>query len=386
MTPPSNSIVPADAKTTELVCSIANRFAVQGEFVCGEEINSGHINSTYRATYQQTDGTQQRYIIQAINRNVFKDPYAVMNNVEKVTRHINSRVLRLKKDLGGQTLNLFPAREGGSWIEDENGTVWRCYNNIEGCVTYDVVENTRQAYQAARAFGSFQDLVSDLPADKIIETIPNFHHTRQRYAKLMEVAAADPVGRLDSVRTEFDFIRERENLVGILLDLQASGAIPLRVTHNDTKINNVMLDDATGGTVAVIDLDTIMPGLPLYDFGEMVRTSASSTLEDDPEPANMHVRLPLFRALVQGYLRSAVGGVLNATERAHLGFSGKLMTYENGIRFLTDYLQGDIYYKIRHPRHNLDRCRTQFALVRSIEQSASEMTAIVAEVEKTIGR
>jgi aminoglycoside phosphotransferase (APT) family kinase protein len=156
--------------------------------------------------------------------------------------------------------------------------------------------------------------------------------------------------------------------------------LPERVTHNDTKINNVLLDDATQRAVAVIDHDTIMPGLPLYDFGEMVRTSASSTAEDDPDAGNMHVKLPQFRALVEGYLSSAVGGVLNATERAHLGFAGKLMTYENGIRFLTDYLQGDTYYKIKHPRHNLDRTRTQFALVRSIEKEADAMAKIVREV------
>lgn len=381
MTPPSNSILPADSKTQELVSSIGNRFAVKGVFVCGEEINSGHINSTYRATYQQTDGTQQRYIIQAINRNVFKDPYAVMHNVEKVTRHINSRVLRLKKDLGGQTLNLFPAREGGSWIEDQNGTVWRCYNNIEDCVTYDVVENTRQAYQAARAFGSFQDLVSDLPAGDIIETIPNFHHTRQRYAKLMEVAAADPVGRLDSVRAEFDFIHDRENLVGILLDLQASGAIPVRVTHNDTKINNVMIDASTDEAVCVIDLDTVMPGLALYDFGDMVRSATSPAAEDEKDLSKVQMQMPMFEALVEGYLYAA-GSFINDVEVEHLVHSGKLITLELSIRFLTDYLEGDLYFKTHRPGHNLDRCRTQLALVKRIEERESEMKAFVRKVRK----
>ena len=184
-------------------------------------------------------------------------------------------------------------------------------------------------------------------------------------------------GLAREVAAEIDFAFSREADADVLLSFLARGEISERVTHNDTKINNVMLDDATGATVAVIDLDTIMPGLPLYDFGEMVRTSASSTYEDDPEAGNMHVVLPPFRALVEGYLASEVGGVLNAIERAHLGFAGKLMAYENGLRFLTDYLQGDTYYKIKHPRHNLDRCRTQFALVRSIESKKGEMDAII---------
>jgi hypothetical protein len=381
MTPPSAPVVPNDAKIQELVFRIGNQFAVQGVFVSGEEIISGHINSTYRATYQHADGSGQRYIIQAINRNVFKDPYAVMNNVEKVTRHINARVLRLKRDLGGQTLNLFPARKGGSWIEDENGVVWRCYNHIEGCVTYDVVENTRQAYQAARAFGSFQDLISDLPPENIIETIPNFHHTRQRFARLMEVAAADPMGRLDAVRAEFEFIRDRENLVGILIDLQASGDIPVRVTHNDTKINNVMIDAATDEAVCVIDLDTVMPGLALYDFGDLVRSATSPAAEDETDLSKVQMQMPMFEALVEGYL-DAAGAFVNDVEVEHLVHAGKLMTLEVGMRFLTDHLEGDVYFKTHHPGHNLDRCRTQLTLVERIENREAEMKAFVHKVRR----
>ena len=244
----------------------------------------------------------------------------------------------------------------------------------------DRVITPAQAREAAQAFGAFQAQLADLPGGRLHETIPNFHHTRSRFEALRKAVAADAVGRAAEVRAEIDFAFAHEADADRLLGLLARGEITERVTHNDTKINNVMLDDVTGRTVAVIDLDTIMPGLPLYDFGEMVRTSASSTLEDDPEPANMHLQLPLFRALVEGYLGSPVGRVLNAVERAHLGFAGQLMTYENGIRFLADYLQGDTYYKIRHPRHNLDRCRTQFALVRSLDAAQSALAAIVAEV------
>jgi aminoglycoside phosphotransferase (APT) family kinase protein len=344
--------------------------------VLGEEIDSGHINSTYRASYRQADGSEQRYIFQAINQNVFKDPHAVMMNVERVTHHINDKVLRSKHDLGGQTLNLFPARVGGVWVEDEKGTVWRCYNHIEGCVTYDIVENARQAYQAAHAFGAFQDLVSDLDASLIAETIPDFHNTRKRYDRLMTVIASDPCGRVASVKDECDFIREREPLVDVLLDLAEAGKIPLRVTHNDTKINNVMIDAKTDEAVCVIDLDTVMPGLVLYDFGDLIRTATSPAAEDETDLSKVGMQMEMFQALVEGYL-DAAGSFLNETEARHLAFSGRLITLEVAIRFLTDYLEGDIYFKTHRPGQNLDRCRNQIQLVREIERQEAEMNAFV---------
>lgn len=375
MTPATHSHI------QELVSTIGDQFAVSGEFLLGEEIDSGHINTTYRVSYQQKDGSVQRFILQAINRQVFKDPSALMRNVEIVTRHINSRVLRRKQDLGGQTLNLFPARVGGSWIEDASGTIWRCYNFIEGCVTYDIVENTRQAYEAAHAFGAFQDLVSDLDANVILETIPDFHDTRKRFARLLEAAAADPCKRLDSVREEYDFILKREALTGILLDLLEAGKIPIRVTHNDTKINNVMIDAETDEAVCVIDLDTVMPGLALYDFGDLVRTATSPAAEDERDLSKVKMQMPMFRALVEGYL-DAAENFLNETEIAHLAHSGKLMALEVGIRFLTDHLEGDVYFKIHRENHNLDRCRTQLRLVESIEAQEAEMNAFVSERAK----
>lgn len=365
-----------DPAVQGLVANIGNQFAIQGEFVLGEEIDSGHINSTFRASYRQADGGVQRYIFQAINRNVFKDPYAVMANVERVTRHINEKVLRHKEDLGGQTLNLFPARVGGTWVEDGEGSVWRCYNHIEGCVTYNVVENRRQAYQAAHAFGAFQDLVSDLDAGGIIETIPDFHHTRKRFDRLMEVVKADPVGRAGEVVAELDFIREREALVDVLLDLAEAGKIPLRVTHNDTKINNVMIDSQSDEAVCVIDLDTVMPGLSLYDFGDLVRTATSPAAEDEPDVSKVEMRMPMFEALVEGYL-DAAGNFLNETEVRHLVFSGRLITLEVAVRFLTDYLEGDVYFKTHRAGQNLDRCRTQIQLVREIEGKEAGMNGFV---------
>ncbi|MEI7909365.1 MAG: aminoglycoside phosphotransferase family protein [Verrucomicrobiota bacterium] len=371
-----------DPQLQQLVATIGNQFAVQGEFLCGDEVDSGHINSTYCGTFRQADGSLRRYVFQLINRNVFKDPYVVMHNVERVTRHINDKVLRVKKDLGGQTLNLFPARSGGAWVEDLVGGVWRCYNFIEGCVTYDVVENTRQAYQAARAFGSFQDLVSDLDVSSIRETIPDFHHTRKRFQRLLEVAAADPHGRLAAVRAEFDFVCQREDLTAVLLDGIAAGLLPLRVTHNDTKINNVMIDAATDEAVCVIDLDTVMPGLALYDFGDLVRSATSPAAEDERDLSKVQMQMPMFEALVAGYLDSA-SAFINDTEIEHLAFAGKLMTMEVGIRFLTDHIEGDVYFKTHRPNHNLDRCRTQLKLVERIEAHEAEMNAVVRKVYQT---
>lgn len=379
---PSESPSSASSPTYQLVDRIGNQFAVQGKLVASAEIDSGHINSTYCGSYLQADGSVQRYIFQSINRNVFKDPFVVMKNVEQVTRHINSKVLRNKRDLGGQTLNLFPARTGGAWVEDTDGGVWRCYNFIEGCVTYDVVENTRQAYQAARAFGSFQDLVSDMDASLIKETIPDFHHTVKRFQRLLDVADDDPVGRLASVRAEFDFALSRQPITGVLLDAVAAGKIPVRVTHNDTKINNVMIDAESDEAVCVIDLDTVMPGLALYDFGDLVRSATSPAAEDEQDLSKVRMQMPLFEALVEGYLDSA-SEFINEVETAHLAFSGKLMTFEVGIRFLTDHLEGDVYFKTHRPDHNLDRCRTQFKLVECIESQEPAMTSFIHKVRKS---
>ncbi len=381
MTVPITPNSAANPEVLQLIEFIGNQFAISGKLIDGHEIDSGHINSTYCGSFRRTDGSVQRYIFQSINRNVFKDPYGVMENVERVTRHINSKVLRSKKDLGGQTLNLFPARAGGTWVEDADGGVWRCYNFIEGCVTYDVVENTRQAYQAARAFGSFQDLVSDLDAASLKETIPDFHHTRKRFQRLLEVAAADPLGRLAAVRAEYDFICAREEVVGLLLDEAAAGHIPLRVTHNDTKINNVMIDSESDEAVCVIDLDTVMPGLVLYDFGDLVRSATSPAAEDETDLSKVQMQMPLFEALVEGYLDSA-SEFINDVEIRYLPLSGKLMTLEVGIRFLTDHLAGDVYFKIHRPNHNLDRCRTQLKLVECIEAQEDAMNAFVRKVRK----
>lgn len=360
--------------------AISDEFAIAGNFIEGSEIDSGHINTTYMAVYELDCGTRSRYILQRINEYVFKDPLQVMRNVESVTRHINWKVLRMKQDLGGQTLHMYPARGGRSFAYGEGGGVWRCYNFIENCHTYDVVENTRQAYQAAKAFGSFQDLVSDMPLDVVTETIPDFHHTPKRYARLMEVVEADPKGRLVGVEAEVRFIKEREGLCNLLVDLAEKGELPIRITHNDTKLNNVMMDADTDEAVCVIDLDTVMPGLSLYDFGDLVRTATSPVEEDEKDLSKIEMRMPMFEALAEGYLDGC--DCLTPLEIEHLVTGGKLMTLEVGIRFLTDYLEGDEYFKTEYDNHNLVRARSQFKLLECIEEKEDEMRNFVNRVAK----
>ena len=381
MTPPTTPMRQMSPEEQDPVQHIGDQFAIEGEFVLGEEISSGHINSTYLATYELADGTRRRYILQRINEQVFKDPLAVMRNVECVTHHINWKVLRVKKDMGGQTLSLYPHKTGRFYVQGEGDGVWRCYNFFEGCQTYDLVENTRQGYEAGRAFGAFQNLVSDLPPAELVETIPDFHHTPKRFDALMLAVNDDRVDRVKGVEDELDFVRSNESVLSRFVDLQESGAVPVRITHNDTKINNVLFDIETDEAVCVIDLDTVMPGLSLYDFGDLVRTAANPVAEDERDLSLVEMRMGVFEALVEGYLSSA-GGVLNDIEIEHMAFSSRLLALELGMRFLTDHLNGDQYFRVHREGHNLDRCRTQFRLASSFELHEREMNSFVHKVAK----
>lgn len=354
---------------------VASEFAIAGEFIEGEEVHSGHINATYKATFRNDDGRIHRYIIQRINEKVFKDPLAVMRNVEMVTSHINSKVMRVKRDSGGQTLSLYPARDGSFFASGTGGGIWRCYNFIEGCRTFEVAANTRQAYQAAHAFGSFQDLVSDISVEDIEETIPDFHNTPKRYDRLMRVVDTDPRGRLAEVTAEVDFVKARKAMLSKFIDLRSRGDLPLRITHNDTKINNVMMDVESDEAVCVIDLDTVMPGLSLYDFGDLVRTAVSPAAEDERDLSKVNVRMPMFEALAEGYIDGC--HCLCDAELDNLAFAGILISLETGMRFLTDHLEGDVYFKIHQDGQNLDRARTQFRLVELLEQRQAEMESCV---------
>ncbi len=269
-------------------------------------------------------------------------------------------------------LALVPTRAGGVFHIDADGGYWRAYHFIDGAKTYDAVQAPDQAFQAARAFGEFQKLLADLPTPRLHDTIPDFHHTPKRFAALEHAIEADVAGRAATTSSEIEFALARQSMCGVLLD----AGLPERVTHNDTKINNVMLDDITGEGICVIDLDTVMPGLALYDFGDMVRTGTSPAPEDERDLSKVHLQFSFFEALARGYLSSA-GGFLTREEKHYLAFSGKLITFEIGLRFLTDYLAGDTYFKVHREGHNLDRCRTQFKLLASMEQQEEQMVRLV---------
>jgi aminoglycoside phosphotransferase (APT) family kinase protein len=354
--------------------SVARNFQIFADFQSAEPWGSGHINDTYAATYRQ-GGTAIRYLHQRINQSVFKNAVGLMENVQRVTEHLRAK-LADQPDATRRTLTLVPAVDGRMYFIDSRGECWRTYVSIENARTYDAVESAKQAYEAAKAFGRFQGLLADLPAPRLHDTIPDFHHTPKRFAALEKAVEADVANRAKMAQAEIEFALRRKPITSRLLDLQAQGVLPERTTHNDTKFNNVLLDDATQEGICVIDLDTVMPGLALYDFGDMVRTTTSPALEDEKDLSKVCMMFPLFEALVRGYLASA-GGMLNVAEKKELAFAGKLISFEIGIRFLADYLAGDVYYKVHREGHNLDRCRTQFRLIESIEAQEEAMNRLV---------
>jgi hypothetical protein len=350
-------------------------FQLEGEFLEIAPCGSGHINDTYASRFR-LNGKIVQYVHQWINQHVFKDPVRVMENIERVTGYIRQRVTEAGGDPARETLTLVPASDGRSYYQTPQGEFWRTYLFIDGARTYDTAENIHHVYSASKAFGNFQKLLGDLPGGRLHETIPDFHHTRKRFDTFLRALETDPARRACSVKPEIDFILQREAETSVVVDLLASGQIPERVTHNDTKLNNVMIDDRTGEGVCVIDLDTVMPGSVLYDFGDSVRIGASTAAEDESDLARVGFDLGRFEWLTRGYL-DAARSFLSATEIEHLAFSARLISLEQAIRFLGDYLNGDVYYKIHHPLHNLERARTQLKMVAEMEQQADAMEIIV---------
>jgi len=358
---------------------ISRQFQIYGEILHAEPCKIGHINETFAATYAQ-GGTRVRYIHQKINQNVFKDPESLMDNVTRVTSHIRSKLAkRGERDVTRKALTLVPARDGRPFHRNGDGDYWRTFFFVEGAQTYEAVQTTAQAFQAGYAFGNFQSLLVDLPGERLVETIPGFHNTRKRFAHFQRAVGEDHCNRAQSATREIEFALRHEGIVDVLLKALASGQIPERITHNDTKFNNVMLDNESGSQICVLDLDTVMPGVVLYDFGDMVRTTTSSTLEDERDLTRIQMQMPMFESLSRGYLEAA-GNFLTPAEKALLAFSGKLITFTIGLRFLTDYLAGDKYFRVHRPGHNLDRCRTQFKLMESIEQQEEAMKNLIDRI------
>jgi thiamine kinase-like enzyme len=352
-------------------------FDFPGTLVEVASYGSGHINDTRRATFRQADGSDRHYILQRINTQIFTDPDGLMDNIVNVTKYLKQKITAAGGDPDRETLTVLHTKEGHPMARTMGGKdYWRCYPFIENTVSYDLVENENDFYTVARAFGHFQMQLSDYPASTLHETIPHFHDTPNRYANFHKALAADALGRAKDAKPEIDFVLAHEKDAGALTSLLAAGKLPLRVTHNDTKLNNILLDKDTGKALCVIDLDTVMPGLVHYDFGDSIRFGASTALEDEQDLSKVHFSLELFEVFTKGFLESA-GSVLTPLEKETLPIGAKLMTLECGVRFLTDYLEGDTYFKIHRPGHNLDRCRTQFKLVQEMEEKAGQMQEVI---------
>ena len=350
---------------------ICSKFALYGDFLVAVPFGGGHVNDTFQLTFDQ-GGVRLHYVLQRINRNVFRKPEQVMENMDRVTRHLLAKIHAEKVETRKRTIRLLRTFANLTCVTDERGDVWRAYIFVENARAYDVLETPEQAFKVAQAFGEFQCNLVDLPGPRLHETIPDFHNTPKRLEALRQAIRRDPVGRERRVRREIDFIMKRADETERLLRLQAEGAIPERITHNDTKVNNILIDDLTGDGICVIDLDTVMPGLSLYDFGDMVRAGTSPAEEDEVDLAKVGMRFEMYEALYRGFLSSA-GSFLTEAERENLPFSGKLITFEIAIRFLTDYLEGDVYFKVKRPEHNLERCRNQLRMVESIEEQSKRM-------------
>lgn len=362
--------------------AVGAHFNVFGDFITAAPYGSGHINDTYLAVYNQ-GGREIRFIFQRINHNIFKQPVQLMENIERVTSHQHAKHGE-GHDSSRRALTLITTLvDEKPYCLDDDGNFWRVYVMIENARTYDVLESKDQAFQAAKAFADFQKLLTDMPGERLHETIPDFHNTPKRFEAFEAALAQDSKNRAKLAKSEIDFMLNQKDIVSTLVDLQAAGKIPERITHNDTKLNNVMIDDTTGEGVCVIDLDTVMPGLALYDFGDMVRTGTSPVEEDEQDISKVTMQMDMFEALAGGYLSTAAS-FLNDTEIEYLPFSGKLITIEIGIRFLTDFLSGDVYFKTHRENHNLDRCRTQIALAKSIEQQKQQMCDFVSKTVAAI--
>lgn len=361
------------------VGAVVRAFAIGGDFgeaLCAEPYGNGHIHDTYRVFFAPA-GSPARLILQRINTQVFRNPDKLMENVARVTAHLAAQ-LAGSPERDRRALTLIPTRTGGALHTDAEGNLWRAWRFIDAAFSRDQIESPGQAFEAARAFGLFQQQLATLPAPRLHDTIPDFHSTPKRYAALEEAIARDAAGRVRTAQTEIAFARARQSISGVFLGAgpHAGSGLPERVTHNDTKCNNVLFDERSGEAICVIDLDTVMPGLAAYDFGDMVRTMTCPAAEDETDLARVRVHLPLFEAVARGYL-SAAGSFLTPAEKDSLAIAGKLITFELALRFLTDYLNGDTYFKVHRPAHNLDRCRAQFALVASLEEQQAPIDQVI---------
>ena len=362
---------------TKEIESAFSAFGREGSIASVNQITAGLINATYLI---ETD-KGEKFILQKINTFVFKKPDELMANIVGVTKHLSDKIKAAGGDYKRETLNFLPCSTGEYFYKDEDSNAWRMYFYVDNALTYNKPESTETFKSAGRSFGRFMSLLADYPAETLNETIVNFHHTPTRYQRFVEVVEADIKDRGSEVVDEINFVLSRKADTHKLTDLISEGKLPLRVTHNDTKLNNVLFDKESDKSICVIDLDTIMPGLSLYDFGDSIRSGANTAKEDESDLSKVSLDLSLFDAYVDGFL-SETAGSLTEEEFNNLAFGAKLMTFECGMRFLTDYLEGDVYFRTTFPKHNIVRARNQFALVADMEKKMDEMNAIVMKYKE----
>lgn len=351
-------------------------FQLDGVAMKAVRYGSGHINDTFLLTLKKKDHQEGRVILQRMNKSIFTNPEALMENILGVTSFLRKKIVENGGDPERETLNVIPAKNGKPYFIDSEGEYWRCYTFIEDATSYDQVECPEDFYQSAVSFGNFQRLLADYPAETLHETIKGFHDTKARFEVFKKAVEDDVCGRAASVAKEIQFVLDHEEVANVFGDLLAKGELPLRVTHNDTKLNNIMLDNKTRKGICVIDLDTVMPGLAMNDFGDSIRFGASTGAEDETDLDKIWCDMELFDRYAKGFIEGC-GGKLTTKEIELLPMGAKVMTFECGMRFLTDYLQGDIYFKIHREHHNLDRCRTQFKLVSDMETKWDTMNEII---------
>jgi len=352
-------------------------FVTDGTFLKGEPYGSGHIHDTFRIETMEKD--KDDYILQRLNNRIFRNIPELQENIERVTVHLRERISAIPgSDIKRECLSLIPANDKKSWIVDKNGNYWRMYIFISNHRSYNIVDTPDKAFEGGKAIGRFQAMLADLPGDSLHETIPSFHNIEKRIEAFTRSTKSDPKYRAKEVGNEIDAVLKRAEAMKVILNLGREGKIPVRITHNDTKFNNILLDE-NDKALCVIDLDTVMPGYVHYDFGDAIRTAANIAAEDEKELSKVQMDIKLFEAYASGYL-SETRNTLNDVEKEYLAFAPRLLTYTIAIRFLTDYLDGDYYFKIHHEHHNLQRARAQLKLVESMEEQYETMQKIIAKL------
>ena len=359
---------------SQQVEQVLNAFAFEGKIHAYHGYGNGHINSTFVVEMQEG----HRYIIQRINHEVFKKPWELMENVEGVTAFLRKKIIQQGGDPLRETMNIIKTKSGANYFKDDNGYFWRAYMFIENATTFELVRNPEDFYQTGLGVGRFQGLLADYPVETLHEVIPDFHNTPVRLQNFKDAVARDPLGRVKEVQDEIAFVLAHESDCHVLADLKKEGKLPLRVTHNDTKLDNIMIDNETHRALCVIDLDTVMPGLLVHDFGESIRFGAATSVEDEPDLSKMNLDLNLFEVYTRGFFEGC-GGSMTECEIDMLPMGAKTMTLENGMRFLADYIEGDIYYRIHYPMQNLNRARAQYKLIRDMERDWEKMHQIIAK-------